>query len=232
MHPYRSRNLHLQSFAELSPRLPPGNPISSAFQRSTKKAEFLSRPFFVYEGDIECDVLCMGLNNFHPNGLRYGLPTEPHIYPVVMGNLTVKSAYFDGYIHGDVTAKTLYLEHRMERIAAGCKGNLAVTRMFFIKRRRFEVGGKTSVHTLVCSNDAELASEDAQIKHRFDFPKIKRSTDFSRHTLAELSAHFDGYACGDGMDRVQSYYGQCLDAMLPVCNTASDFDHDYVLVDR
>ncbi len=228
---YSRSKLKLMPYEELTGLLPERNPIVEAFAKSRKKQQFLDRKFFVYTGDIRADNLLMGLEDFHSNNQRYGQQHEPHIYPVVIGSLDVGSAYFDGFVTGDITANNLYSEYRMENIDIGCGGNLNVRRLYLAKRRRISVYGSAKIHTFVSNNDARIAGDRIEIQYTFRFPKIKRSDDFSHHSLEEVKAHFRNYAADD-IPRIDNYYGIDLDAMIPIYHSAGERDTDYINPDR
>lgn len=232
MNTYHPDKLSLVYYPQLVQRLPKLNPIVSAFERSRKKEKFLQHPFFVYEGDIEQPILSMGLDTFHPNTLRtIAGEYEPYIYPIILGNLTVNTAYFDGYVSGNIKANHLYAEYRMQNIELGCGGNLTVNRLLFIKHRTLQVAGNARIHTFVNSQNSQVLAPSLQVDYLFNFPMHNRNDDFSHHSLQELQQHFNNYAC-DELPRIDYFYGKSLDAMLPLASTCHTQDIDYINPDR
>lgn len=229
--PYDIKKMEIWHYDDLFPHLPEQNPISKALRRSRDKNSFLERGFYVYTDDIVINGgFNMCLQKFYPNEwlckMKRDFEDMPHWYPIILGNLNVKSAYFHGMVAGNITANNLYTENA-SNIPNGCGGDLTVNEILFSNKRRFEVNGKTQIHTLVAMQDEKVIFCDNQtVKHKFYFPKKNRNDDFSLHSKEELLNHFENDINGENL--IEKWYGRVVEEMLPLKYTVHQEDIRYL----
>ena len=227
--PYKFEKLEIWSYEDLLPYLPQSNPISKALKRSRNQQSFLQSGFYVYTDDIVIDgSLFMDLDKFYSSRCKSkrNFKEMPHWYPVILGNLAVKSAYFHGFVTGNITANNIYTENNLN-IPNGCGGDLTVNEILFSNKRKFEINGKTRIDTLLALQEENIIFCDNQIvKHKFYFPKKNRNDDFSLHSKEELLNHFENNINGENL--IEKWYGIVVEEMLPLKYTACEKDIRYL----
>jgi len=207
----RENKLKIIAYKDLKEMLPAGNKLEAIYEKSKDKAQFDETLFPVYEGDIETE----SLNPFDDIywGVYYKYISEREnlrlSQPIVLGNVQCEVlSFYEGVIAGNVTTKnmwTRYPDHKDD--LAQISGGLQVEEVFFIEGKGLKkstcltVLGHAVIHTLVIASDAEIKANKLSVQKEFSFPFIyatedrgkhaQKKTDWSRHTLEELTAYFN-----------------------------------------
>ncbi|MVT12061.1 hypothetical protein [Chitinophaga tropicalis] len=203
-------NLKTVPYKDLKKILPAGNKLEALYEKAKDKTQFDESLFPVHEGDIETETL--DLNDIYWDVFYKYVNDNEDLrlsQPVVLGNVHCKVlSFYQGLIAGNVETKNMWTRYpdKTEGLAQ-VAGNLNVEEVFFIEGKGLKkstcltVTGNTTIHTLINMSDAEIKAGKLSVQKEFSFPFIYatedrgkhalKKTDWSRHTLEELTTYFN-----------------------------------------
>ena len=208
----KARLLHYSEFAD---DLDQASPLKIAASRSKALRQ---KKFFVYRGNIRRQKILLNLDFLPASSWDASMV----VYPVIFGDIVADELYFHGCVEGNITARNLYCE-RFSRVSipSGCTKNLNVAQLCYVHADCLMAGAAACIATAVLVRDAEIVSPASDIAHQFVFASQGWGVDWSKHTLDEIKHHFNDRVI-DELDRLTMYYGQSVDAMIPIMPSILD----------
>lgn len=195
-------------YKELKEKLPKENPLQELYKKAKDKNKFNKELFFVYEGNIEMEVL--SLHNLYWEGRTKFDTEKANAMPIVLGNIVCKIITgSEGLLYGNVHTNNMMVSYpRYPNTFISLLGNLEVDGLLFSsgkglwgRKFNFNIIGKAKINTWVNNEQSEIVCNDLIIKHKFIFPQVYitkdrskhalKKTDWSRYSLDELTKHFN-----------------------------------------